>query len=128
MGVVKRKICSAAQKSLCYSKTMPLPKKAYDELFELFCSIKTKKEAQDLLKDILTPQELDSVAERWQEIQLLAAGRPQREIAKKLGISISKITRGSRMLQYGTGGFAHFLKKLKKPIKQVLAKKTKRRS
>lgn len=67
-----------------------------------------------LLKDILTPQELDSVAERWQLIQMLAAGVPQREIAKKLGISISKITRGSRMLQYGSGGFGVFLDRVKK--------------
>lgn len=67
-----------------------------------------------LLEDILTPGELESLAERWQEIQLLAAGKTQRAVAAKLGISISKVTRGSRMLQYGTGGFAHFLKKLKK--------------
>lgn len=67
-----------------------------------------------LLKDILTPQELDSVAERWQLIQMLDAGVPQREIAKKLGISISKITRGSRMMQYGSGGFDMFLKRVKR--------------
>lgn len=69
-----------------------------------------------LLEDILTPQELDSVAERWQEVQLLAKGMTQRDIAKKLEISISKVTRGSRMLQYGNGGFRHFLKKLGKKI------------
>ncbi len=67
-----------------------------------------------LLKDILTPQELESVAERWQLVQALAWGMPQREIAKKLDVSISKITRGSRMLQYGEGGFRHFLGKMKK--------------
>ncbi len=64
-----------------------------------------------LLRDILTPAELDSIVERWQLIQELEAGTPQREIAKKLNISISKITRGSRMMQYGEGGFGHFLKK-----------------
>lgn len=66
------------------------------------------------MADILTPQELASVAERWQLIQELHKGTPQRDIAKKLNLSISKITRGSRMLQYGSGGFSLFLKKLKK--------------
>lgn len=67
-----------------------------------------------LLHDILTPQELASVAERWQLIQELHKGTAQRTISDKLNISISKITRGSNALQRGTGGFMHFLKKLKK--------------
>ena len=67
-----------------------------------------------LLNDILTPQELESVAERWQLIQALASGKPQREIAHDLKLSISKITRGSRMLKYGSGGFGLFLRKQKK--------------
>ena len=67
-----------------------------------------------LLEDILTPQELDAVAERWQLIRALHSGRPQRTIARELKLSISKITRGSRMLKYGSGGFRHFLQKLRK--------------
>jgi TrpR family trp operon transcriptional repressor len=76
--------------------------------------VKSEKEAELLLQDILTPQELESVAERWQLIQALASGKPQREIAHDLKLSISKITRGSRMLKYGSGGFKHFLAKLRK--------------
>lgn len=94
----------------------PVPNRHYKELFELFASIDGEKEAEDLLRDILTPREVDSLAERWQEIQLLAKGVPQREIAERLGISISKITRGSRALQYGTGGLLRMLRKLKKQI------------
>lgn len=93
---------------------MALPKKHLAEIYRLFSSIENEKEAEMLLKDILTPQEMQSVAERWQLIQALAKGMPQRDISEKLGISISKITRGSRAMQFGEGGFAHFLKKLKK--------------
>ncbi len=92
---------------------MTVSKKHIAELYELFASVKDEKEAKMLLVDILTPQELESLAERWQLIQSLDAGMPQREIAEKLGVSISKITRGSRMLQFGGGGFQYFLKKLK---------------
>ena len=88
-----------------------ISKQHYRQLCDVFASIRTAKEADKLLSDMLTPQEIESMAERWQLIQLLAAGVPQREIAKKLGISISKITRGSRMLQFGSGGFRTMLKR-----------------
>lgn len=97
-----------------YHGLMHVPQQHYKELYELFAAIENPKEAKDLLMDILTPQEIDSLAERWQLIQELAKGAPQREVAEKLNISISKITRGSRVLQYGTGGFVHFLRKLGK--------------
>ena len=88
---------------------------AYErELYTLFASVSSEKEAQMLLVDILTPQELASLAERWQIIKRLEAGEPQRDIAETLGVSISKVTRGSRQLKFGTGGFVQFLKKLKK--------------
>jgi TrpR family trp operon transcriptional repressor len=88
--------------------------KPQKELYELFASVESAKEAKLLLADILTPQELDSMVERWQLVKGLHAGETQRSLAKRLGISISKITRGSRMLQHGSGGFTHFLKKFKK--------------
>ncbi len=93
---------------------MPVPSHQFRDLYALFASVHSEKEAKLLLKDLLTPQEIASLAERWQLIQELDKGTPQRDIATKLGISISKITRGSRMLQFGSGGFAHFLRKLKK--------------
>lgn len=93
---------------------MPITPRSLRDLYELFASVKSEEDAKILLEDILTPQELASLSERWQLIQELHKGTAQRDIAKKLGISISKITRGSRMLQYGSGGFLHFLDKLKK--------------
>ncbi|MFA5272938.1 MAG: Trp family transcriptional regulator [Candidatus Peribacter sp.] len=93
---------------------MSVPPKHLRDLYELFSSVRTAAEAEKLLADILTPQELASVAERWQLIQELAKGTPQRDIAKKLNLSISKITRGSRMMKYGSGGFGMFLEKMQK--------------
>ena len=69
-----------------------------------------------LLSDLLTPKERASIAERWQLIQMLANGTKQRDIKKKLKMSISKITRGSRALRYGSGGFALLLKRLGKKV------------
>jgi len=93
---------------------MVVPSRHLQDLYELFASVGSEQEAKMLLEDILSPQEIASLTERWQLIQALHRGVAQRDIAKDLGISISKITRGSRMLQFGSGGFAHFLKKLRK--------------
>lgn len=82
----------------------------YKDLYKLIVAVKTESEAEKLLKDILTPQELDSLAQRWQIIRELAHGNTQRKIAKKLKISIAKVSRGSRILKYGVGGFKRFLK------------------
>jgi TrpR family trp operon transcriptional repressor len=69
---------------------------------------------EDLLEDLLTPQEFEEIATRWQLVQLLDESMPQREIAKKLGVSISKITRGSRELLNPKGGFRRALDRYKK--------------
>ena len=88
-------------------------KNAFGDLHTLFVHVRNQREAEMLLKDLLTPKEYRSLVERWQLIQMLAKGRRQRDIKKKLKISISKVTRGSRMLKHGSGGFALFLKRLK---------------
>jgi TrpR family transcriptional regulator, trp operon repressor len=92
---------------------MPAPDPYLRDLYRLFASVGSPKEAEMLLRDILTPQEAASLAKRWRLIQMLDEGKPQRDIARELGLSISKITRGSRMLQYGSGGFRHFLRRVK---------------
>ncbi len=89
-------------------------RKALNDLYVLLCTPRTPREAKLLAADLLTPRELQSLAERWHLIRMLAAGVPQREVKKKLNISISKITRGSRMLKHGSGGFRHALKYLGK--------------
>jgi TrpR family trp operon transcriptional repressor len=91
-----------------------LPARYYKELFALFAAIENEKEAKTMLEDLFTPQEIDDLAQRWQLIQELIEGKPQRQIAEDLGISISKITRGSTMLKHGSGAFEKMYKKLKK--------------
>ena len=53
----------------------------------------------EFLRDILTPNELRELCQRWRVIKMLAAGLPQRTIAKTLKTSLCKITRGSRELK-----------------------------
>ncbi|MFA6093452.1 MAG: Trp family transcriptional regulator [Elusimicrobiota bacterium] len=62
-------------------------------------SIKSEARMGRFLKEILTPDELRSVMLRWRLIQMLNSGHSQRDIARRLRISLCKITRGSRILK-----------------------------
>lgn len=57
------------------------------------------------LKSILTPNEIEEVSTRWALVQLLDKGMSQRRISKKLGLSLCKITRGSRELKKNNSAF-----------------------
>lgn len=56
---------------------------------------------EDFLQDMLTPAEINSIAERLRVVKLLMQGDSQRLVAKKLKCSISTVTRGNRILQFG---------------------------
>jgi len=60
---------------------------------------------------ILTPPERSRILLRWEFVKLLASGVSQRQISRKLGISLCKITRGSRELKRGPVGFAKIVEK-----------------
>ncbi len=51
------------------------------------------------LESILTPREVRELAGRWELVKRLAAGESQRSIARRLHMSLCKITRGSRELK-----------------------------
>ncbi len=63
-----------------------------------------KRHADDLdgfLEDMLSPQEIEALDERIKIMHALSAGKTQREIAEELELSITTVSRGSRILQYG---------------------------
>ena len=60
----------------------------------------------DFLHCLLTPAEIADVAGRWALVKSLRRNVPHREIAKDLGVSLCKITRGSRVLKKPGSAFA----------------------
>ena len=54
---------------------------------------------EQLLGEILTPSEAADLGSRWELLKRLEAGDSQRHIASELGVSLCKITRGSRELK-----------------------------
>lgn len=58
---------------------------------------------------LFTPAEADEMAKRWALVKELAEGIPQRRIADDLGLSLCKITRGSRELKKTDSSFKAML-------------------
>ena len=54
---------------------------------------------EQFLREILTPSEVQGISSRWELVKRLDGGQSQRAIASELGLSLCKITRGSRMLK-----------------------------
>ncbi|MDR2104105.1 MAG: trp operon repressor [Treponema sp.] len=65
---------------------------------------------ESFLRCLLTPAETADIAARWALVKALEQGMPQREIAKNLGLSLCKITRGSRELKKPNSAFERMLK------------------
>jgi TrpR family trp operon transcriptional repressor len=64
---------------------------------------------EDLLRCLLTPAETADIAARWALEKALNNKTPQREIARNLGLSLCKITRGSRELKKTNSAFERIL-------------------
>ncbi|MEW6408427.1 MAG: Trp family transcriptional regulator [Patescibacteria group bacterium] len=83
------------------------------ELIEVILTIKNTKVLAKFFEELLTPREFKDITKRWQTVKQLHKKIPQRQISKNLRVSISKITRGSRVLQSENSIFKKILKNLK---------------
>jgi TrpR family trp operon transcriptional repressor len=86
-----------------------VPDRSLQVLSRIMACARTEEDMRVLLEGLLTPQEHDEVVLRWRLLVMLAQGQTQREIARKLGISLGKIARGSRLLQYGRPAFRRLI-------------------
>ena len=76
-----------------------------DELSRTLATVNDSVLLKDFLKALLTPQEYNAVAARWALVRLLDKGMTQRKIAETLGLSLCKITRGSREMKKEESSF-----------------------
>ena len=83
------------------------------EISQILSDLKTSVEVEQFLNEILTESEIETLSKRWRILNLLKDGVSQREIAKDLGVSLCKITRGSRLLKNENSITAKFLIKEK---------------
>ncbi|MBF0202702.1 MAG: transcriptional regulator [Desulfamplus sp.] len=69
------------------------------ELLETICGIDNVEELAYFFDELLTLREVEDISLRWKLLLDLHNGMTQRKIAQKYGISLCKITRGSKILK-----------------------------
>jgi TrpR family transcriptional regulator, trp operon repressor len=82
------------------------------QLLHVISTIDELDELERFFKDLFTPAELDDLTLRWKLLKDLYKGLPQRKIAHKYGISLCKITRGSKVLKKKDGVMGKVLKQI----------------
>jgi len=87
----------------------PRVKEQIAELCTVLSNVKDRELLESFLYCLLTPAETADIASRWALVKALREGKPQREIAKNLGVSLCKITRGSRELKKTGSAFQRIL-------------------
>lgn len=75
------------------------------ELLRALARLDDPEAIGQVMNELLTPSEVEALGERWEIMKRLTAGQSQREVAAELGVSITTVSRGSRQLKYGQGGF-----------------------
>ncbi len=69
------------------------------ELLNIILNMDDFDDLKHFFEDLFTPAELDDISLRWKLLKDLHGGLAQRKIADKYGISLCKITRGSKILK-----------------------------
>jgi TrpR family trp operon transcriptional repressor len=69
------------------------------DIVDVLCGIDDRDVMSEFLDEILTANERKDLGLRWQSLELLSEGLAQRKISERLGISLCKITRGSKVLK-----------------------------
>jgi TrpR family trp operon transcriptional repressor len=80
-----------------------------NEISKVLAKVRDPEFIALFLKSILTRKEILDISSRWELVKMLDQGISQRKIAKILGISLCKITRGSRELKKENSIFKNFI-------------------
>ena len=81
-------------------------------LFRALLSLKTEEECRLFLEDVCTVKEITDMAQRLKVARLLRAKTSYAVINQETGISTATISRVSRCLDYGAGGYDLVLERL----------------
>ena len=73
--------------------------KNIEEISTLIKKFYTEAEIIAFFKELLTESEIETLSKRWRIMRMLVEGSTQREIANELGVSLCKVTRGSKILK-----------------------------
>jgi TrpR family trp operon transcriptional repressor len=85
-----------------------------NEIARTLASIDDPQVIEDFMNSILTEKEVFDISSRWELVKYLDNGVPQRTVAADLGLSLCKITRGSKELHKNHSAFKKILDAFRK--------------
>ena len=83
-----------------------------DALFKAILSLKNVEECYSFFQDVCTYKEVDAMATRLEAAKLLTEGYTYEEILAKIEISSATLSRVSKCVKYGPGGYELIIKRL----------------
>jgi TrpR family transcriptional regulator, trp operon repressor len=83
--------------------------KKINEIARVLAITRDKKIIEKFLLSLLTKNEIEEISSRWELVKLLNSGLSQRKISSKLGLSLCKITRGSKELKKKSSAFKYMI-------------------
>ncbi len=83
-----------------------------DRLFRSMLQLETIEDCYRFFTDICTIKEIQDMAQRLDTAILLSQGMNYQNISKEVGISTATISRVSRCLNYGSGGYRAAIERL----------------
>ena len=91
----------------------PFNTPAFKRLFTAFLQLKTEEECRQFLEDVCTIKEVQDMAQRFEAAILLDDGEGYQAVSDQVGISTATISRVSRCLNYGAGGYRQVIDRMK---------------
>ena len=82
-----------------------------DMLMDTIVKLKTRSECYDFFEDVCTIKEILDMSKRLEAAKLLDKGLNYKDIIKEIGLSTATLSRVSKALNYGTGGYQKAIKK-----------------
>ena len=80
-------------------------KSDFNAFYKAVLSLKTIEECSAFFSDVCTIQELEALAQRMEVAIRLKKGESYLDINKETGVSTATISRVSKYLNYGAGGY-----------------------
>ena len=91
----------------------PFNTPSIERLFTAILQLKTEEECRQFLEDVCTIKEVQDMAQRFEAAILLDQGEGYQTISDQVGISTATISRVSRCLNYGAGGYRQVIDRMK---------------
>lgn len=79
--------------------------KEVDALFDAILSLESREECYKFFEDALTVKEILDIAQRLKAAEMLRSGSSYSEVCKQTGMSTATISRVSKALEHGAGGY-----------------------